>query len=93
MSDNKDLGIPSEEPTGNLVIPLDTIKSFEGNLFINNVEKLVDEGFGDYHTISIDGYEKEYCREERQALLDEICKLQKQEEKQEEKDDEKDEKH
>ena len=80
MSENNDVGILSEEPTGNLVISLDTIKSFDGNLFINNVEKLVDEGFKDCRTISIDGYEKKYCKEERQALLDEICKLQRQEE-------------
>ncbi len=76
MSENNIVGIPSEEPTGNMVIALDTIKSFEGNLFINNVESLVDEVFKDYRTISIEGHEKKYRREERLALLDKICKLQ-----------------
>ena len=47
MSENNNVGILSEEPTENLVISLDTIKSFDGNLFINNVEKLVDEVFKD----------------------------------------------
>ncbi len=81
MSENNNVGILSEEPTENLVISLDTIKSFDGNLFINNVEKLVDEGFKDYRTISIEGHEKKYCKEERQALLDEICKLQRKDKK------------
>ena len=67
--------ILKEEPIGNLEISLGQIASFEGNKDINGVESLVDEAFKSFLTISIEGQEKKYRKEERQALLDEIYKL------------------
>ncbi len=67
--------IPKENPIGNLEIPLRQIESFEGNKDINGVEALVDEAFKGVLTINIEGQDKKYRKEERQALLDEIYKL------------------
>lgn len=67
--------IPKEEPIGNLEISLKQIDSFEGNKDIDGAEALVDEAFKSIITISIEGQEKKYRKEERQALLDEIYKL------------------
>lgn len=76
MNENNNVSIPTEEPMGNIEIPLEKIKSFKGNRDINNVETLVDDAFKGFQTVSIEGYEKRYVKEERQALIDEIHKLQ-----------------
>jgi hypothetical protein len=78
MNENNDISVPQEEPKGNLVVSLKEIESFEGNIDISNLEAMVDEAFKGFHTISIEGQEKTYCKKERQAFLDEIQKLQKQ---------------
>lgn len=76
MNKNSNDGISTEEPMGNIEIPLGKIKSFIGNRDINSVETLVDDAFKGFHTVSIEGYDKKYFKEERQTLLDEIYKLQ-----------------
>lgn len=76
MNENNNVSIPTEEPMGNIEIPLEKIESFKGNRDINNVETLVDDAFKGFLTVSIEGHEKRYAKEERQALIDEIHKLQ-----------------
>ena len=77
MEETNRNGIRKEEPFGNFVIHLKDVKSFEGNINLNSLEAIVDDAFKGFRTISIENQEKRYCKEERQELVDEIYRLQK----------------
>ncbi|MBR4582843.1 MAG: hypothetical protein IKO34_03420 [Bacteroidales bacterium] len=64
----------------NRIIRLKDVASFEGNVAINNLESLVDEMFKDAESVSIENFERRYKINEKQILIDDICRLQKEKE-------------
>lgn len=64
----------------NKIIRLKDVASFEGNVAINNLESLVDEVFKNTETVSIENFERRYKINEKQILIDDICRLQKEKE-------------
>lgn len=68
-------------PIGHCTITLEEVSSFAGNRDLNSLEAIMDSLFDAVLTVSIEGQELRYCKDEKQALIEKIVELQKKGEK------------
>ena len=64
-------------PIGHCTITLEEVSSFAGNRDLNSLEAVLDSLFDAVVSVSIEGQELRYCKDEKQALVEKIVELQK----------------